>query len=126
MPIFLRRIEPVNVGRKQLELTDASQINQDNLVHCKEECANRTLANLIRQLANLGVQANDIFTGLEEAVNVVKQRAEDVGQRATQVADKVKVIKELDTIDNDMVIYSLATETCFATEAASRLKPPRD
>lgn len=86
----------MNVARKQLELTDATQLDQDNLVSSKEECANRTLANLIRQLANLGVQANDIFTGLEQAVQDVKNRALALGQRAGQVAGKVKVCRNFE------------------------------
>ncbi len=61
MPFYLRIIEPVNVGRKQTIFTDATDDDQDNLVQSKEECANRTLTNLIRQLASLGRHADEIF-----------------------------------------------------------------
>ena len=54
MPLVVRRIEPVSVGRKKLVFSDATNLTENNLVHSKEECANRTLSNILRQLASLG------------------------------------------------------------------------
>ena len=55
MPLVVRRIEPVSVGRKKLVFSDATNLTENNLVHSKEECANRTLSNILRQLASLGI-----------------------------------------------------------------------
>ena len=54
MPLVVRRIEPVSLGRKKLVFSDATNLTENNLVHSKEECANRTLSNILRQLASLG------------------------------------------------------------------------
>ena len=53
MPLYLRLVEPINVGR--------SSSGGTALVASQEEAANRALANIIRQLASLGKHANDIF-----------------------------------------------------------------
>ena len=54
MPLVVRRIEPVSLGRKKLVFSDATNLTEKNLVDSKEECANRTLSNILRQLASLG------------------------------------------------------------------------
>ena len=59
MPLVVRRIEPVSVGRKKLVFSDATNLTENNLVHSKEECANRTLSNILRQLASLGQYKSD-------------------------------------------------------------------
>ena len=53
MPLYLRLVEPLNVGR--------SSTGAASLVASQEEAANRALANIIRQLASLGKHANDVF-----------------------------------------------------------------
>ena len=61
MPLYLRRVVPVNVGRS-VELTgDGTYVHRKCLLDSQEETVNRTLANIIRQLAWLGRHANDIF-----------------------------------------------------------------
>ena len=59
MPLVVRRIEPVSLGRKKLVFSDATNLTENNLVHSKEECANRTLSNILRQLASLGQYKSD-------------------------------------------------------------------
>ena len=72
MPLYLRQVWPVAVGRKftpessTFERRDANAGSSvhDNLVYSKEESANRALANIIRQLADLGKKSHQIFGGL--------------------------------------------------------------
>ena len=52
MPLYVRNVDPINVGRS---------VHGPSLVGSQEEVANRTMANIIRQLASLGRHANDIF-----------------------------------------------------------------
>jgi len=54
MPLYLRRVEPVSVGRGHGEMSAGPVASQ-------EEAANRALANLVRQMASLGRHAGDIF-----------------------------------------------------------------
>ena len=63
MPLYMRLVQPVNVGRDLSSFTGGQGQNSTfaNLVGSKEEAANRTLANVIRQLASLGKHANEIF-----------------------------------------------------------------
>ena len=82
MPLYKRTVLPINVGRSNVKTVsdDGPACNGDDeqaaalaeqariraaqaatLVGSQEEAANRTLANIIRQLASLGKHANDIF-----------------------------------------------------------------
>lgn len=71
MPLYLRQVWPVAVGRKYtpesstFERRDPNSASgvYDNLVYSKEESANRALANIIRQLADLGKKSHQIFGG---------------------------------------------------------------
>ena len=73
MPVYLRRIEPVNVGRHQGRNEAGAFVNEPALVGSQEEACNRTMANIIRQLASLGRHANDIFG--ETLANCMKHQA---------------------------------------------------
>ena len=92
MPLSLRRIEPINVGRKY-----STGIVHDNakLVCCTEETANRTLSNLIRQLASLGEHAAFIFGGLETEANNINDRAKTLKTRVDQVENHINVSASL-------------------------------
>ena len=66
----MRRVWPIDVGRKyspeseffhQRGESGKTDNNSSNLIHSKEECANRTLSNIIRQLADLGKKSHEIF-----------------------------------------------------------------
>ena len=92
MPLVVRRIEPVSVGRKKLVFSDATNLTENNLVHSKEECANRTLSNILRQLANLGNHAVDIFEGLEKESDSLQTRTQDLNKRIVSVEETLKVI----------------------------------
>ena len=86
MPLYKRTVSPINVGRSpfavgaqhntvgaivanggddveaaQAAARAAQAAQAATLVGSQEEAANRTLANIIRQLASLGKHANDIF-----------------------------------------------------------------
>ena len=93
MPLSLRRIEPINVGRKY-----STGIVHDNtkLVCCTEESANRTLSNLIRQLASLGQHAAYIFGGLETEANNINDRAKTLKTRVDQVENHINVSTTLE------------------------------
>ena len=56
-----------------------------------EELANRVLANIIRQLANLGRHANDIFEGLDLVAEDIKGRSEALEKRTANVGQKIEV-----------------------------------
>jgi len=61
MPLYLRTLWPLDVCRKFYPEGHPYHSDSSNLVGSKEESANRTLANLIRQLADLGRKSQDIF-----------------------------------------------------------------
>ena len=92
MPVYVRRIEPVNVGRKKTVFSDATNVSENNVVESKEECANRTLTNILRQLANLGNHAVDIFEGLEKESDSLQTRTQDLNKRIVSVEETLKVI----------------------------------
>ena len=58
MPFYLRRIEPVNIGRYY---EGEGKIGTQSL-GSHEEAVHRMLVNLIRQLGSLGSHATDIFS----------------------------------------------------------------
>ena len=89
MPFYLRRIEPLNLGRKVADLTDTEP--KSNLVDTKEEWDNRTLANLIRELACLGRHASDIFEALEYEAKILETRTQVLGQKTRKIQSKVEV-----------------------------------
>ena len=91
MPVYVRRIEPVNVGRKKTVFSDATNVSENNVVESKEECANRTLTNILRQLANLGNHAVDIFEGLEIESESLQNRTQDLSKRIVSVEGTLKV-----------------------------------
>ena len=57
----------MSVGRSFSEFSGNAEIKK-SLVSSQEEAANRTLANIIRQLGSLGLHANDIF-GMNKKVS---------------------------------------------------------
>lgn len=61
MPIYLRQIEPVNVGRRFVAAHQRFLDSSNSLVTSQEEACNNALANIIRQLSSLGKHASDIF-----------------------------------------------------------------
>ena len=89
MPFYLRRIEPLNLGRKVADLTDTEP--KSNLVDTKEEWDNRTLANLIRELACLGRHASDIFEALTYEAKILETRTQVLGQKTRKIQSKVEV-----------------------------------
>ena len=91
MPLYVRRIEPMNVSRKKIVFTEATNLTENNLVHSKEESANRTLANILRQLANLGEHAVNIFDGLEIESDSLQKRTQDLNMRIVTVEETLKV-----------------------------------
>ena len=64
---------------------------EESEVGSKEECANRTMSNLIRQLASLGQHATSIFDGLESIAENIQIRAQELSKRALQVEDLLNV-----------------------------------
>ena len=64
---------------------------EESEVGSKEECANRTMSNLIRQLASLGQHATSIFDGLESIAENIQNRAQELSKRAVQVEDLLNV-----------------------------------
>ena len=58
MPFYLRQIVPVDVGRN---FAERDEENKHKLVDSQEEAVNRSLANIIRQLASVGAHASDLF-----------------------------------------------------------------
>ena len=91
MPLYVRRIEPMNVSRKKIVFSEAANLTENNLVHSKEESANRTLANILRQLANLGEHAVNIFDGLENESDALQKRTQDLNMRIVTVEETLKV-----------------------------------
>ena len=77
MPLYLRRIWPIDVGRKyypesdtfyrrrpdneKADKDDSTKSDSDKLVDTLEEFSNRTMCNIIRQLADLGKKSHEIF-----------------------------------------------------------------
>ena len=76
MPLYLRRIWPIDVGRKYYPESETfyrrsnsekadkdATIKSDSakLVDTLEEFSNRTMCNIIRQLADLGKKSHEIF-----------------------------------------------------------------
>ena len=57
-----------------------------------EEAANRTLSNILRQLASLGEHAVDIFEGLENESESLQKRSENLNKRIVSVEETLKVI----------------------------------
>jgi len=103
MPLVVRRIEPVSVGRKKLVFSDATNLTENNLVHSKEECANRTLSNILRQLASLGQHAVDIFEGLEKESESLQNRTQDLNKRIVSVEETLKKLN-LELEENEGII----------------------
>jgi hypothetical protein len=81
MPLYMRRIWPIDVGRKyrpesinfhrptDVDVSnDEKNVSSNNLINSKEECANRTLSNIIRQLADLGKKSHEIFGETDEYI----------------------------------------------------------
>ena len=92
MPFYLRQLEPVNLGRKVTDLADVLSIGEQNsLVDSKEEYANRTLSNIIRQLASLGRHAGDIFQVLEYEAQILEGRTIALQEKTNQVQAKLEV-----------------------------------
>ena len=88
MPFYSRPIEPANIARKVADLTD---IGQKPLLDSKEECNNRILANIIRQLASLGRHASDIFEVLEYEAQIIEGRTQNLLEKTQRVNNKLKV-----------------------------------
>ncbi len=91
MPVYVRRIDTINVGRKKTLFSDATNLTENNLVHSKEECANRTLTNILRQLASLGNHAVEIFEGLENESDALQKRTQELNNRIVSVEETLKV-----------------------------------
>ena len=91
MPLYLRRIEPINLGSKHVGFTEASTFDENTLVQTKEECANRILCNLMRQIASLGKLANDIFVSIEQEAQVLQQRSKSLTERAGKIEENIQV-----------------------------------
>ena len=89
MPFYLRRIEPINLGRKITDLTDIGADNK--LVDTKEELGNRTLANLIRELACLSRHASDILEGLEYEAKILENRTQILREKTQKVHATIEV-----------------------------------
>ena len=83
MPLHTRRTEPIELGRKYG--------SGDTLVKSKEECVNRTLSNIIRQLSTLGKYAVDIFQDLEKETESLGQRTKLLMQRSDKVEENLNV-----------------------------------
>ena len=92
MPLPLRVIEPISLGRKHVGFTEASNLDEDNTVESKEECANRTLSNIIRQLASLGKFAFDIFDEIEAEICVLNEKAKRLYPRVNQLDETIQVM----------------------------------
>lgn len=88
MPFYSRPIEPANLARKVADLTD---VGQKPLLDSKEECNNRILANIIRQLASLGRHASDIFEVLEYEAQIIEGRTQNLLEKTQRVNNKLKV-----------------------------------
>ena len=88
MPLFLRRIEPINVGQKQSIRT----AHDNTILECSaEEAAKIALSNLIQQLASLGQHAADIFERLETEVNNINDHAKILKTRVDTVENHINV-----------------------------------
>ena len=69
MPLYLRQIWSIDVGRKyrpesvgfHRPTENVVDKTYSNLISSKEECVNRTLANIIRQLGDLALKSHQIF-----------------------------------------------------------------
>ena len=108
MPLVLRSLNPISVGRQ-------FSPDQKKEVESYEELANRTLTNLIRQLATLGQHASDIFSRVESEAGEIQNRAEKLTKRATQVQDQIqKLDQELKLKDDIPEIFTtLAHESSW-------------
>ena len=99
-------IEPLNLGRKVADLTDTEP--KSNLVDTKEEWDNRTLANLIRELACLGRHASDIFEALTYEAKILETRTQVLGQKTRKIQSKVEVsipnLQFLEKVTHDILI----------------------
>ena len=69
MPFYLRQIVPVDVGRN---FAEKDEENKHKLVDSQEEAVNRSLANIIRQLASVGAHASDLFGRTQYVPNYTK------------------------------------------------------
>ena len=91
MPLYMRRVEPVNVGRRCGVKQDGTTSTRSELVVSQEEAANRSLANIVRQLAGLGAHADEIFSTLEEEARGVGDRAGALALRIARVTERLEV-----------------------------------
>ena len=105
MPFYLRRIEPINLGRKITDLTDIGADNK--LVDTKEELGNRTLANLIRELACLSRHASDILEGLEYEAKILENRTQILREKTQKVHATIEVSFEVSILPKIVVIETL-------------------
>merc|ERR1711962_1052117 len=93
-----------NVGRKKTVFSDATNVSENNVVESKEECANRTLTNILRQLANLGNHAVDIFEGLEIESESLQNRTQDLSKRIVSVEGTLKQLNQTLEENEEMIL----------------------
>lgn len=119
MPLQQRVIEPVNVSRSTLPLPpgDIKPIKKNiaaftgqglaasvaasanvNIVNELECVTNGTLANLIRQLASLSKQAEELLTGVFNDSSKILNRTIQLQQRMDALASKVDSLDQLNDV----------------------------
>ena len=108
MPLVLRSLNPINVGRQ-------FSPDQKKEVESYEELANRTLTNLIRQLATLGHHASDVFSRVESEAKEIQNRADKLSKRTIQVQDQIQKLDQELKLREDIpeIFATLANESSW-------------
>merc|ERR1712150_346577 len=91
-----------NSDAKSYQSSIDDEKNNPDLVHSREEAANRTLANMIRQIASLSMHAHGVFETLEATTDKMTERINILNPRVEKITNNIETFKkEMESEDQE-------------------------